>query len=423
MTPMFMAAPALPVEVLLADLPPARRAPLSAFIAGALTSQVVNNGLHLLQPLLIAELSGSLALAAFVASAETGVHMLGTLASGGPVDRFGAKRILALATFLRGVSLALVPLAWAFGGLTLTWALCAYTLDAFVRGYIDTSVHALPLCLAEGDRKELDRLNASYELAFDLGAVVGPLLLGALMLTKQGFAAHAAIPVGFVVAALLYSFLPAERVVATGAGRAPKAQWLDWAGWRRVASDPRLLIPVLGLAAFNLFPLRKVWSAFFAKAILGQPAAVGWIGAAFGAGGVIGAILYHRAGARLPTRAWVLGGAVGTAALALGWIPGALWPMLAAAAVFGLCNACAELSLLRELGELTPAGMMGRVVSVARVGTSSASVTLKGLMAAAFGLGAGAYAAFSLVGAGLGVIVAVQLFVAARLGARDRARA
>ena len=112
-------------------------------------------------------------------------------------------------------------------------------------------------------------------------------------------------------------------------------------------------------------------------------------------------------------------GAAGTTALALGWIPGALWPMIAAAAAFGLFNACAELALLRDLGEHVPAGMSGRIVSVARVGTSSASVCLKGLMAAAFAAGAGAFAAFSFVGAGLGVVVLIQLAVASRLS-RDR---
>lgn len=408
-----------------AVLPPAavpipRHAPLAGFVAGVLASQVVNNALHIIQPLLIAELSGSLALAALVASGETGVHMLGTLVSGGTADRLGSRMTLILATAGRAASLSIVPAAWAAGVLTLPVALGAYTLDAFVRGFIDTAVHALPLGLADGDRAELDRLNASYEFAFDLAAVIGPLLLGMLLLGKKGFAAHLAIPFGFAAAALLYTLVPA-RLVGPARSRGEKdPSWLDWGGWRAVASDRALLAPVLGLALFNLFPLRKVWSAFFAKAVLMDPAAAGFIGAAFGAGGVVGAVLYAREGRRLSTRGWVLFGAAGTAALAVAWIPGALGPMLAGAAVFGLFNACAELSLLRDLGELTPVGMMGRVVSVARVGTSTASVGLKGLMAGAFAVGAGAYAAFGLVGAGLGAMALLQVAVASRL-ARTRA--
>ena len=392
-----------------------RRAPLRAFVGGVLTSQMVNNALHLVQPLLIAELSGSLALAAALASAETGVHMLGTLVSGGPADRLGGKPTLVLATALRAAFLTLIPLAWYYGGLTLAWALCAYTLDAFVRGFIDTAIHTLPLELADGDRAELDRLNSTYEFTFDLGAIVGPLALGALLLSKQGFAAHAAIPAGFALSALLYSFVPADRSRSAARPRTAAPKWLDWEGWRHISADRRLLAPVLGLAAFNLFPLRKVWAAFFAQAILGQAAAVGWVGAGFGVGGVAGAAIYRLTGRRLSTGSWVAIGSLGTAALAVGWIPGRLWPMLASAAVFGLCNATAELALLRDLGEITPRGLTGRVISVARVGTASASVSLKALMAAAFGIGAGAFAAFGFVGAGLGVLTLFQLQVARKL--------
>lgn len=393
-------------------------APLGGFVAGVLSSQISNNAMHLVQPLVIADLSGSLGLAALVASAETGVHMLGTLLSGGSVDRLGSRRALMYATWARGLALALIPLAWAFGGLTLTWALCAYTLDAFVRGWVDSSIHALPLGLAEGDREELDRLNAAYEFTFDLASVIGPLILGALLLTKQGFAAHAAIPVGFLLAGFLYSRVPEERVDAVQRERTARAKWLDWDGWRHVAAHPRVLVPVLGLALFNLFPLRKVWSAFFAKAVLGAPAAVGWIGAAFGLGGVAGALLFPRL--RLSTRGAVLFGAAGTAALAVSWAPALLWPMLAGAALFGCANACAELSLLRSLGELTPAGLFGRVTSVARVGTTSASVTLKAAMAGAFALGLSAYASFAVVGAGLAVMALAQLGVASRLARSSR---
>lgn len=390
-------------------------APLAGYVGGILSSQVSNNAMHLVQPLVIAELSGSLGLAALVASAETGVHGLGTLLSGASVDRLGSRNALVLATAGRGLALSLIPLAWAFGGLTLPWALFAYTLDAFVRGWVDSAVHALPLGLAEGDRAELDRLNGAYEFTFDLGAVVGPLLLGALLLKEKGFAVHAIIPLGFLLSAFLYTRVPAERVTDSRREHRPKA-WLDWEGWRHVSRDRRLLAPVLGLALFNLFPLRKVWSAFFAKAILGTPAAVGWIGAAFGLGGVMGALLFPRM--KLSARGAVLFGAAGTAALALSWAPAMLAPMLLGAAVFGCANACAELSLLRRLGELTPAGLFGRVTSVARVGTTSASVTLKALMAAAFAAGFTAYGSFALVGAGLGVMVLAQVTVAGRL-ARD----
>ncbi len=95
---------AAPLPEIAAPRAEERRAPLSGFVAGVLSSQISNNAMHLVQPLVIAELSGSLGLAAFVASAETGVHMLGTLVSGGTVDRLGCRNALVLATWGRAAA-------------------------------------------------------------------------------------------------------------------------------------------------------------------------------------------------------------------------------------------------------------------------------------------------------------------------------
>ena len=68
--------------------------------------------MHLAQPLLIADLSGSLARAAFFAAFGTAVHLVGTYLAGWPTDRFGARRVLVTATLLRGVVLAISLLRW-----------------------------------------------------------------------------------------------------------------------------------------------------------------------------------------------------------------------------------------------------------------------------------------------------------------------
>src|SRR5581483_745677 len=187
---------------------PRPRARAGAYAAGVLASQIVNNALHLIQPLLIAQLSGSLGKAAFFSAFDTAVHMTGTFLGGWPADRLGSRRLLVLSTFLRGVSLALIPVFWIMGTLTLPLAMAAYTLDALVRGFVDTASHAVPLELGSHDREALDALNARYEFAFDLGGVAGPLLLGALMLSKKSLAAHVAVPLGFMAAAAIFAFIP-----------------------------------------------------------------------------------------------------------------------------------------------------------------------------------------------------------------------
>ncbi|MFI5347391.1 MAG: MFS transporter [Elusimicrobiota bacterium] len=397
-------------EAAVARRPPA---PLSGFLGGVALSQVVNSALHLAQPLLIAQLSGSLGHAAFFSAFDTAVHMGGSLAGGWPADRLGARRLLALSTFLRGAALGLIPLLWFAGRLTLIAAMSAYTLDAFVRGFTDTAVHALPLELGEGDRAELDRLNSRYELVFDLGGVAGPLILGALMIGKPGPAAHVFVPVGFVLAAAAFLFIPERRAVRAPARDEGRGGTIS--GLRLILTDRSLLYAALGVAVLNLYPLRKLLSAFFAKAILAQPSAAGWVGAAFGLGGALGALAYARSGGRGDGSRWVAAGGLGVLLLAAGWAPGSLWPMMFAAFAFALANVGARLALTRRLQERTPHEAIGGVTAVSRFAANGVSVGLKTLVGAAFALGAGPRAAFAAVGAGLVLVAFAQFGLAAHL--------
>lgn len=399
-----------PVAAAAAPAPPA---PLTGFLGGVLLSQVVNGALHLAQPLLIAQLSGSLGHAAFFSAFDTAVHMGGSLAAGGPVDRFGARRMLALSTFLRGASLALIPLLWLAGRLTLNLAMAAYTLDALVRGLTDTAVHAVPLELGEGDRAQLDRMNSRYELVFDLGGVAGPLILGALMIGKPGPAAHVFVPVGFMLAAAVFLLIPKRRAARADGRHQSRGGVRE--GFRALLRDRALLLAALGAAVLNLYPLRKLLSAFFAKAILGQPHAAGWVGAAFGFGGALGALAYGRGGGRGDGSRWVAAGGAGVLLLAVAWAPGRLWPMMAASFAFACANVGARLALTRRVQERTPGAAVGGVTGVTRFAANAVSVGLKALVGAAFALGAGPRAAFAAVGGGLGLVALSQFALAAHL--------
>jgi hypothetical protein len=141
------------------------------------------------------------------------------------------------------------------------------------------------------------------------------------------------------------------------------------------------------------------------------------VAAAFGLGGVAGAAVFARRGARLPGWAWVGLGGAGVLALAVGWIPGALAPMLAACFLFAFTNGAARLVMTRRLQEATPEHAIGGVTAVARSGSNLVSVALKGLMGAAFAAGGGIMAAFAMGGAGLASLALVQLALALKLRA------
>lgn len=166
-------------------------------LSGVLLTQIVNSAVHLAQPLLIADLSGSLGSAAFFSAFGTAVHMLGTYLGGWPTERFGARRVLVASTLLRGVALAGIPSAMAFGFISLPWAMGSYTAEALIRGYVDTSVHTVPLELAGHRGDLLDKINSRYELFFEVGAVAGPLMLSGVMVWSDGIVPHIVIPIGF----------------------------------------------------------------------------------------------------------------------------------------------------------------------------------------------------------------------------------
>ncbi len=394
--------------------PPIR---LGGFLTGAFLTQVVDSTLHLAQPLLLAKLSGSLGGAAFFSAFDTGIHMFGTYIGGWPTERFGARRVLVIATFLRAVALAGLPIAMAGGFLTVIWAMSCYTLEALIRGFVDSSVHTVPLELARHRADQLDRINSRYEFTFEFGGVAGPLMLGGMMIWSDKIIPHIIIPIGFVLSSAAYLFVP-ERT-----GAAVKSQGVSqsshgkshggtWTGIKYILTKHPLLIICIGLMSFNIYPLRKLLSAFFAKGLLHKSASVGQIGAAFALGGVVGALIYARTKHHDSGYKWVALGAIGTFILAVGWLPANLWVMTAVVFVFAVTNACARLTLTRKRQELTPMDHAGGVTAASQFAVNGVSVGIKALVGTAFSAGLGAFGAFAVVGGILALMGAGQLVLA-----------
>jgi MFS family permease len=396
---------------------PNQQIPLNGFLGGIFLTQLVDSALHLAQPLLLAKLSGSLGGAAFFSAFDTGVHMVGTYLGGWPTERFGARRVLMVATFLRGVALAGVPVSMLCGFLSLWWAMGCYTLEALIRGFVDTSVHTIPLELARHRADQLDRINSRYELTFDLGGVAGPLILGGMMIWGGKVIPHIVIPVGFVLSAAAYFFIPrglgghAKTDGSKEKVASHRSHGGTWAGVKYIFTNQPLLITCIGLMSFNIYPLRKLLSAFFAKGLLHKSATVGQIGAAFALGGVVGALIYAVTKHRDSGAKWVALGAVGTFILAVGWLPANLWVMSAVVFLFAVTNVCARLTLTKKRQELTPLQHAGGVTSASQFGVNAVSVVIKTIVGTAFSAGLGPYGAFAVVGGILALLGGGQFFL------------
>jgi len=385
---------------------------LMGFVSGVILTQFFNSAFHLAQPLLMAEITGSVGSAAFFASFDTAMHMVGTFVAGWPVDRFGARRVLVAATFLRGLILTAIPFAFWMGEPSAVWVMVWYTADAFVRGFVDASVFTLPMELAEHDSTRLDRLNSRYEIAFDVGGIAGPLALGGLMLWFHNTIAHFLIPIGFMLAAVAYSFIPQTPRKLAALSRPKPMKSGSWEGLRAILTNSDLTRICGGYMSFNVYPLRKLLSAFFAKTILLMPAASGTLGAAFSAGGLIGSLAYSRLGLAVSRSTWIVGGALGMVLLGFGWWPANLIAMSAAAFVFAALNTGARLTLIRSRQELTPIGLAGGVTAVSRFSANIVSVFGKALVGVAFTWGADPRFAFAIIGGIFATLALAQLLLA-----------
>jgi len=386
---------------------------LGGLLSGVLVTQVVNSAVHLAQPLLIADLSGSMGKAAWFAASGTALHMVGAYLGGWPTDRFGARRVLVTSTLLRGLVLAGIPIAMALGVISLMWVMICYTAEALIRGYVDTAVHTVPLDLAGHRSDLLDRVNSRYELAFEIGAVAGPLMLGGLMVWSAAIVPHTVIPVGFALSALCFLFIPARTEPAADGSHPGRGG--TWAGVKYIVAHRYLLIVVVGLMVFHIYELRKVLSAFFAKGLLHDSAMVGYVGSAFALGGVAGALLYTVTKHRGRGIGWIVAGAAGTVLLAIGWVPVNLWAMVAAVFLFGAANVCARLVLTRWRQELTPLDQAGGVTAASEFGRTAASVGVDSMVGGAFSATSSTYGAFGVVGGMLGIFAVAQILLARTL--------
>ena len=393
---------------------------LRGFLGGVFLTQIVDSALHLAQPLLLAKLSGSLGGAAFFSAFDTGIHMLGTYLGGWPTEKFGARNVLVAATFLRAVALAGIPVMMLGGFLSLWWAMGCYTVEALIRGFVDTSVHTVPLELARHRADQLDRINSRYELTFDLGGMAGPLMLGGLLIWGGKVMPHIIIPAGFVLSSIAYLFVPRGTVGGIkDLGGHTHSHGGSWQGIKQILRNRPLLITCLGLMSFNIYPLRKLLSAFFAKGLLHKSSSVGQIGAAFALGGVVGTLIYALTKHKKSGAKWVAIGAVGTLILAVGWLPANLWVMTAVVFLFAATNVCARLTLTRKRQELTPLEHAGGVTSASQFGVNAVSVVIKTAVGAAFSAGLGAYGAFAIVGGILGLLAAGQAVLSRFLSVRE----
>jgi MFS family permease len=396
---------------------------LTRLLAGEFVSSI-GDWLYLVALLVVVyQRSNSAALLGVVGAARVLPYILLSVPAGMLVDRFDRRMVLLVTDLARGtVMLGLAALVWFNASLVAIIALTL--LAATFSTFFGPAIAAFLPSLAR-DESELGPANSAWASLDNLGFVIGPALAGVLIAVGGLTFAFLLNAVSFAVVAAVLWRLPSRGALATSAASVASAAAEAEAAGPSMAPKPagmalwpklrELRRPLSGLAVINLvggfvFGGLGVLTVVIAIDVLQQgEAATGYLNAAVGVGGLVGAIgsgvlvLRRRLGPPL-----VAGGLV----LALGLIflgsSGSLLPALLAMAVASAGDLVMEVVATTLFQRVVPDEIRGRAYGIMHTITVSAYAAGSLLMPIAAGVTS---IVVVLAGAGIAMAAAVVIGV------------
>jgi MFS family permease len=248
--------------------------------------------------------------------------------------------------------------------------------------------------------EELIAANAATSTMEGLGTLVGPLLAGLLVTLLDAAAVFAAAAVLFLIAAVLLARVRVKgrATAAAAAARLPVRRMLG-AGFVAVARAPRpRLLISLGVAQSFVRGCLNVLIVVAAFSLLGGGGSeVGYLTAAIGAGGMIGALGAMTLGSR--RLAVVFGLALVFWGLPIALLAGSAYlpAAIVLLAVVGVANSVEDVAIITLLQRTADEELLTRVLAVLW-GVAMGAVAIGSLAAPAIVDAVGVHAAFVVVG-------------------------
>jgi MFS family permease len=410
-----------------AGAPPARAA--SALLRAAFGTALAGNTIGAVGfPLFVLDSTGSTGLTGAAVTVAVAASVLTGLLMGPVLDRWGMRRSWlagVLVGLVATVALVVLHRADALPG----WALLALTA---VRAAADepgrVAAFGLLPRLAAGAGGTLERANATLRAMSAVATIAGPVVAGALVATAGTVApllVDAAAGVAAVVLLAALGRLPGhsgepvpDAVVDRSRYRDGLREALRYLRGNRVL---RALVVVTALFATLDSGLVTIGLTSYADRLLGDPAWYGGLAAAFGAGALVGTVVFGLIGHRLPRRAVYLTGylTLATVVALLPWCPGPATALLLVA-VAGVLISPVDLIYMQELQERVPPRMFGTVAGTATTVVSAPGPAGVSLLTWALATG-DVHGTFVVLGA-VYALAALPLLVARPLRALGGAR-
>jgi predicted MFS family arabinose efflux permease len=314
------------------------------------------------------ERSNDAALLGIVGAARVLPYVVFSVPAGYIADHYDRRLVLLSTDIARGTIMVALSLLVAFEG--PLWAIVALSILAtcFSSFFGPTIGAFLPTLV--GDESRLGPANSAWASLDNLAFIVGP-AIGGLLIAASGLSlAFALNAISFAVVAVILWRLPRGRRSDDGAA-APGPGDEGAAPSVVAATEQRYLVPLVGLGTLNVvssfaFGGLSILTVVLAGSAFGaSEAATGYLNAAIGVGGVVGAILAGGLVLRPRLAPALVGGAILLAiGLAVLGVVGSLGPALVAMAVASAGSLTVEVVDATIFQRIVPDAVRGRALGV-----------------------------------------------------------
>jgi MFS family permease len=308
------------------------------------------------------------------------------LPAGAWVDRLAKRPIMLTCNTVSMAVFGSVPLAAAFGALSMPLLLAAALLGGFAKVFFMLAYRAyLPTLIGEDDLLEG---NAKLQGSESATQVAGPGLAGLLAQAFGPVSGILADAVSFGVSVLCVRAIRVRETVVPAARTPLRSQIAE--GLRFVAGD-RYLRSMMAFAAVSNLALNgysSIQIVFLSRTLGAGPGLVGLVLALAATGGVLGATLAGRLAARFgAARAFLLCEVFAAPMLLLGPLSGPGWGLaLFVLAEFGVCGGIVASNVLTATfrQRYCPPELFGRITSSASL-VAYGTIPLGGVLGGVLG--------------------------------------
>ena len=306
--------------------------------AGQVISTIGSGISRLALPLLVLALTGSAVQAGLIGAAQQIPFVILGLPAGALLDRWNRKVVMLACDAARLLAFGSVPLAWAFGSLTLPHLYAVALIHGTALVFFNIAqLAALPRVVPKEQLADAHSLNTASE---GIGTLISPGIGGVLIGLAPTVAAGAALAYSVDAASYAVSLAslalirpPFQTQRASPPLRQIHRQIVE--GWRWIwdRADLRWMMPVNTLHRTMFAPVQLAVVLLGTRSLGADPAALGLLFSAAGAGGLAASIFTPSLRRRVTVGHCMIG-LTAAHALALFLVAGAPHIAVAAAGLF-----------------------------------------------------------------------------------------